>query len=131
MKFIPERYEKYYGRFRKTKELLDTFDKSNRNEEYLYKLYCTLIIWAYEFMFHKECKYSLLKRYSYMKKIFSISIETKEFKEKAALYIQNTNIFQEVSGITKRVLLSILKDKYFEAWLYHSVGLLKYRLKNR
>lgn len=131
MKFIPERYEKYYGRFRKTKELLDTFDKSNRNEEYLYKLYCTLIIWAYEFMFHKECKYSLLKRYSYMKKIFSISIETKEFKEKTALYIQNTNIFQEVSGITKRVLLSILKDRYFEAWLYHSVGLLKYRLKNR
>ena len=30
MKFIPERYEKYYGRFRETKELVDTFDKSDR-----------------------------------------------------------------------------------------------------
>lgn len=131
MKFIPERYEKYYGRFCKTKELFDTFNESNKNEHYLYKLYCSFIIWAYEFMFHKDCKFSLLQRYGYMRKLFSISTETKEFKKKAALYIQNTNIFQNASGITKRVLLSILKNNYFEAWVYHTIGLLKYRAKKK
>lgn len=129
MKFIPERYEKYYGRFCKTRRLFDTFEACNQSEEYLYELYCTFIIWAYEFMFHKDCKYSVLERYRYMRKLFSIPIETKEFKNKAAWHILNTNIYQNSSGLTKKVLLCILKDNYFEAWIYHTIGLLKYRSK--
>jgi glycosyltransferase involved in cell wall biosynthesis len=128
-KFIPERYEKYYGRFLKTKALMDTFEGSDKNSNYLYDLYCTIIIWAYEFMFHADCDYSLIERYRYMKKLFSIRKESKEFCGKAASYIQQQSIYTDASGTTQKVLINILKNRYFLAWAYHVLALAR-RKKN-
>lgn len=130
MKFIPERYEKYYGRFCKTRAVLDTFEEGDQDGQYfLYNLYCTFIIWAYEFMFHKDCKFSLLQRYRYIKKIFSIRQETMEFCKNAAIYIQNAEIYQNASGTAKKVLINVLRKRYFIAWIYHVIALIKTRFK--
>lgn len=126
-KFIPERYEKYYGRFCKTKQLMNNMQPEYQDENFLYELYCTFIIWAYEFMFHKDCKYALIQRYNYIKELFSIRKESKRFCVNAAEYIKTQEIFTSASGTTQKVLLNILKDRYFVAWIYHVLALIRRR----
>lgn len=124
-KFIPERYEKYYGRFCKTQNLMNNMKSEYQNEHFLYTLYCTFIIWAYEFMFHPDCKYSLRQRYKYMKQLFSIRKEKEEFCRNAATFIQKQEIFIDASGTTQKVLLNILSNRYFVAWIYHVFALIR------
>lgn len=130
-KFIPDRYEKYYGRFCKTRKLMESFDAENYNEGYLYELYCTFIIWAYEKMFHNDCTYSIFKRYRYMKNIFSIRKEDEKFCNKAAEFISQQEIYKSASGSTQKVLLNILKKRYLIAWLYHIFALYRRNLPCR
>lgn len=124
-KFIPDRYEKYYGRFCKTQDLMKNFKTKNYNEKFLYELYCTFIIWAYEFMFHKDCTYSFYQRYVYIKKIFSIRSESARFSENAIKYIKTQEIYLNSSRTTQKVLISILKNNYIKAWIYHMIAYLR------
>lgn len=131
MKFIPERYEKYYGRFCKTRELMNALPKECRDEGFLYNLYCTFIVWAYEGMFHKDCRYSIFERYTYIKKLFSIRKETGEFCKKAAAYIKNDELYINASGTTKKALLNILRGKYRTAWIYHVLAFIRGKMRCR
>ena len=127
-KFIPNRFEKYYGRFCRVRDLMEGFNTENKDDNYLYELYCTLIIWAYEMMFHKDCVYSVFERYKYIKSTFSIRKEDKEFCENSAKFIKSCKIYQTASGSTKSVLLNILKNRYISAWIIHIIALFRRNL---
>lgn len=130
-KFIPDRFEKYYGRFCKVCDLMESFSHENRDVKYLYELYCTIIIWAYEMMFHKDCTYSISERYRYMRKTFAIRKENKAFCMNAIEFICGQEIYKTASRSTKKVLLNILKNRYKLAWLYHIFALYRSRGKCR
>ena len=123
--FIPERYEKYYGKFCKLFSLSTIISENEKFKCLLYDEYCTHILWAYEFMFHKDCSYSLLGRYKYLKKTFSIRRESDDFCNKAFDYYKTTNKYNCFSESSKKVLKCILRKNYFFAWLYHCAVLLK------
>ena len=125
--FIPERYEKYYGKFLKMQNVVRTINGGEREEQLLYMNYCVHIMWAYEFMFHPDCKYSLIDRYFYMKKLFSIRKEKKEFCAQAYDFFLHSKIAEDTSGSTKKVVANILKKRYFFAWCYHCFALFKAR----
>lgn len=123
--FIPERYEKYYGRYKKTEDVVLKHCPTDNNIRFLYNIYCTFILWAYEFMFHKDCKYSLLKRYFYMKKLFSIRKEPKQFRKNALIYFRSSDTYINASKTSQKVVDNLLKNRYFTAWLYHIAALVK------
>ena len=104
---------------------MKNFKTKNYNEKFLYELYCTFIIWAYEFMFHKDCTYSFYQRYVYIKKIFSIRSESARFSENAIKYIKTQEIYLNSSRTTQKVLISILKNNYIKAWIYHMIAYLR------
>ena len=43
MSFVPNRYEKYYGRFCKTRALLSQMGQESNKQEFLYSLYCSAL----------------------------------------------------------------------------------------
>ena len=126
--FIPDRFSKFYGRFLKTKQIMNTLNPEYYDENFIFSMYCTIIVWAYEFMFHKDCTYSLIERYKYIKNTFSIRMENREFSKKAFDYFSSLDSFFDLSRTTKIVLKSILKGHYSLAWLSHIVALLKNRV---
>lgn len=125
MSFIPERYEKYYGRFCKTRDVL--LRMGIENEEFLYQLYCTFILWAYEMMFHKDCRYTWWERYKYIKNTFFIRKEPGSFCSAARKYIKKDPLYLNASKTSRKVLDSILKNKYRRAWFYHIFALIRKR----
>lgn len=125
MRFIPDRYEKYYGRFCKTREILSQIGQEESGQDFLYNLYCTFILWAYEMMFHKECKYTWKGRYQYIKNTFSIRQEAKEFCNAARKYIRNQDLYLQASKTSRKALDNILKGQYRRAWLYHLLALIR------
>ena len=122
-KYIPNRYEMLYGRFQKTKEIMDTLKPEYRSDVMLYDLYCTFIVWAYEFMFHRDCTLSVLERYKYIRNTFSIRKEDKVFCDAAERFYMTNDAYQNTSGTTKKVLHYILHNNYFMAWFYHIIAL--------
>lgn len=125
MSFVPNRYEKYYGRFCKTRALLSQMGQESDKQEFLYSLYCTFILWAYEMMFHKDCRYTLRERYKYIKNTFSIRQEGKDFCKNAREYIKNQEVYLQASKTARKVLDNILKGKYRKAWMYHVLAFMR------
>lgn len=124
-KYIPDRFKKLYGRFIKTKEIIDTLKPEYRNYDLMYKLFCDFVIWSYEFMFHKDCTLSYFGRYKYIRDTFSIIIENKEFTDKAFEFYQTTDYYNKLSGTSRIVFKNLLKKKYFMAWLFHILALVR------
>ena len=121
--YLPDRYEKLYGRFKKTSKVMSGIKKEYRSDQLLYEMYCNFIVWSYEFMFHKDCRLSPLQRYSYIKRLFSIREEDARFCSEAECYYNTTQICQETSGTTRKVLHHILRQNYIMAWVYHMIAL--------
>lgn len=121
--YIPNRYEMLYGRFIRTKELMDSLKPEYQSNELLFELYCTFIVWAYEFLFHRDCGLSSVQRYHYIRSTFSIRSEKQEFCHKAEKYYINTDSYRNASGTTKKVLHHVLHKQYFMAWIYHMLAL--------
>lgn len=121
--YIPNRYEMLYGRYIRTQELMDSIKPEYRSNELLYDLYCTFIVWAYEFMFHRDCSLSIGQRYSYIKNTFSVRKESQDYCNKAEQYFVNTDTYRNASGTTKKVLRYILHKQYLMAWIFHIFAL--------
>ena len=121
--FIYNRYEMLYGRFTRTKELMDGLKPGYQSNELLYELYCSFIVCAYEFMFHRDCRFTARQRYSYIRNSFSIHRENQMFCNQAEHYYIETESYKNASGTTKKVLHHILHKQYFMAWIYHMIAL--------
>lgn len=124
-KYIPDRYSKLYGRYIKTKGIIESLDYDDKNMELLYEMYCNFLIWSYEFMFHKDCKLSLFARYTYIRETFSITKESNEFCKNAEAFYETSDLYKNMSGTTKMVFRYLIKKNYFLAWLFHVIALVR------
>ena len=124
-KFIPDRFEKYYGRFLKTKELVENLPSSEKNTNLLYELYLQFNIWAYELLFHKDCRFSFKMRYQYIKDTFSIDEESEEFKRNAMKHLIKSPIVNDISKTTCLATQYIISRRYLMALMVHTGSLIK------
>lgn len=129
--FIPERYEKYYGKWKNLQKIILDANLQETASKLLYKEYCIHILWAYEFLFHQDCTFSLPYRRKYMKQLFSIRKEEKDFTKAALCFFESSNIAKKASITSKKVVELILKDRYFEAWIVHCIALIKFRITEK
>lgn len=121
--YFPERYQKLYGRFCKTKTVLDLLKNEYQDYNLLFDMYCKFIVWSYEFLFHRKCKLSVLGRYKNIRDTFKIRKENKRFCIEAEKYFFSTEYSNGLSHTTKKVLHYILHKKYLLAWIYHIISL--------
>lgn len=128
-KFIPDRFEKYYGRFVKTKELINLLPPKEENLLLMYNFYIQIILWAYELLFHKQCNYNKISRYFYIKNTFSIDNEETSFRENALMYFKKNKSNFSVSGAASIALYAIVRKHYFIAWIVHILSLFKLYIK--
>jgi len=115
--FLPERYDKAYEKYKKIEAIATDLDmpiKSIRN--FLYQIYCTHILWTFEFLFHDDYPYGINETYKYIKETFSIRNESKSFC-KSALTFFNTNMSKDYSRSSGFALKAMLRNNYMIAWL--------------
>lgn len=124
-KFIPDRYRICYSRYGCLVSLMNTFSLENQDRGFLYRQYCIFIIWTYEFMFHRACKMNLLERYRFIRESYSIRKESRDFCNTVYEFIQTEPSYLEISGTSQKVLLNILKKRYFFAWIWHLIALIR------
>lgn len=124
-KFKQDLFEKYYFRLLKTKALIETFEYKQDNFDMLYKMYCEFIIWSYEQLFHKDCKYNMIQSYQYIKNTFSIDRTSQEFRNNAYRFMNNSNLFCDYSRSSRLIVKNIFKRRYIFVWLFHIISKFK------
>lgn len=127
--FIPERYKKLYGRFCKTEEIVNSLH--GNYSDFLCDLYVSFVIWAYEFMFHQDCKFDIIERKEYIKDTFSICERDSDFSQSVVNKIETCSVYRAASKTTKLATVAIIKRQYTKAWLIHILSLVKNKSKSK
>ncbi len=121
--FVPERYEKHYGRWCKLRDLLREYAPGLDSEQYLMICYLEYIAMSYEMLFHPDCQYSGLELLRYIKNIFSASKENMAYRKK----VVKCRLSNYSAGILTAAKAICMK-KYFLAWMLCSISKIKRRL---
>lgn len=91
-------YSKRYG----------VFDEMS---DYLYRCYCYYLLWEFEILSNRDCKFGLFKRYKYFKKAYKTNIFSKDFKSSAIDYYFSANTIKRTK-MRDRIIKELANNKF-------------------
>lgn len=122
MRFIPDRYQKSYGKFLLIKTIVENMPASVENERFLQDVYLQHLLWAYESLFHENCPYSLFQRLRFILDTFQVDMMTEDFKNKA---LKRLSVWQDIGRLNKMAVQFIIRGRYLRAFIIHAITLLR------
>lgn len=116
------KFQAYAVALKKMIQLAELYEVFNEMQDYLYKIYCYYLLWEFEVLNHKECKFGFRERWHYYKRTFQTNDFDINFKTSASkYYFENGNIVK--SRYEKIILKSLVNNRClfaaFVSYLIH------------